>query len=339
MLIIRFSALGDVAMTVPAIYSLATRYPDLNIDVVTRPFFARLFVNAPANVNVIGVDFKKDYKGVGGMLRLLRRLVQLKPDCVADLHNVLRSWIIDRYFRLRGVKVVMVDKMRGKRSELFRTGQPQPSFIDRYAKVFAELGYPVSLTFKSLYQNHSPALPFEPKHPAIGVAPFARYSNKTYPEGQMREVISKLTAGGYHVYLFGGRGTEAARLKEWAAATSGCTSLAGEYPLEDEIALMGAMDAMVSMDSSNQHMAALAGTPVISIWGSTTPACGFMGYGQEAGRAVCLNIECQPCSVGGAPECPKRHFDCMRKLSPDTIVEKIRQTVEAASATSVPKHS
>ena len=43
MLIIRFSALGDVAMTVPAIYSLATRYPDLNIDVVTRPFFARLF--------------------------------------------------------------------------------------------------------------------------------------------------------------------------------------------------------------------------------------------------------------------------------------------------------
>ena len=221
MLIIRFSALGDVAMTVPAIYSLATRYPDLNIDVVTRPFFARLFVNAPANVNVIGVDFKKDYKGVGGTLRLLRRLGKLRPDYVADLHNVLRSWIIDRYFRLRGVKVVMVDKMRGKRSELFRTGQPQPSFIDRYAKVFAELGYPVSLTFKSLYQNHSPALPFEPKHPAIGVAPFARYSNKTYPEGQMREVISKLTAGGYHVYLFGGRVTESYRLKEWAAATSG----------------------------------------------------------------------------------------------------------------------
>ena len=121
MLIIRFSALGDVAMTVPAIYSLATRYPDLNIDVVTRPFFARLFINAPDNVNVIGVDFNKDYKGVEGTLRLLRRLGKLRPDYVADLHNVLRSWIIDRYFRLRGVKVVMVDKMRGKRSELFRT--------------------------------------------------------------------------------------------------------------------------------------------------------------------------------------------------------------------------
>lgn len=46
-LIIRLSALGDVAMTVPAIYSLALRYPALKIDVVTRPFFARLFHKSP----------------------------------------------------------------------------------------------------------------------------------------------------------------------------------------------------------------------------------------------------------------------------------------------------
>lgn len=120
MLIIRLSALGDVAMTIPAIYSLAVRYPDLKIDVVTRPFFARLFLNAPSNVNVIGVDFKKDYKGFRGTLRLLRQLSALKPDYVADLHNVLRSWIIDNWFRLHGKKVVMVDKLRDKR------GKPAP---------------------------------------------------------------------------------------------------------------------------------------------------------------------------------------------------------------------
>lgn len=338
MLIIRLSALGDVAMTVPAIYSLATRYPELTIDVVTRPFFARLFINAPANVSVIGVDFKGEYKGPGGTVRLLRRLGKLRPDCVADLHNVLRSWIIDSYFRLRGVRVEMVDKMRGKRAELFRTGQPQPPFVERYAEVFAKLGYPVDLTFTSLYDGCKPVLPFEPAHPAIGIAPFARYFNKTYPEGQMREVIGQLTKEGYNVYLFGGRGAEAEELDKWAATTDGCTSLAGRYPLEDEIALMGAMDAMVSMDSSNQHMAALAGTPVISIWGSTTPACGFMGYGQSADRAVCLNLPCQPCSVGGSPECPKGHFDCMRKLSPETVIEKIRQTVPLGNDRDTQKH-
>lgn len=325
MLIIRFSALGDVAMTIPAIYSFANRYPTLTIDVATRPFFARLFINPPENVNVIGIDFKGEYKGVKGSLQLLKRLGKLRPDYVADLHNVLRSWVIDRYFKLRGVKVEMVDKMRSQRNELFCTGEPQTSFIDRYAEVFARLGFPIELTFKSLYsKDFQSSLPLQLHHPAVGIAPFARYFNKTYPQDLMHEVISRLSADGYNVYLFGGRGEEAEKLKTQAEGIENCTSLAGLYPLEEEIAIMGAMDVMVSMDSSNQHMAALAGVPVVSIWGSTTPACGFLGYGQSTDNAVSLGISCQPCSVGGAPTCPKGHFDCMMKLKPDVIIEKIK---------------
>lgn len=327
MLIIRLSALGDVAMTIPAIYSLADRYPELTIDVVTRPFFGRLFLNAPANVNIIGVDFKGEYKGAAGTLKLLRRLSALKPDCVADLHNVLRSWVIDTWFRLHGVKVAMVDKLREKRGKLFRTGEQQPSFIDRYADVFARLGYPIDLTFRSLFAGAVPELPTKINHPAIGIAPFARYFNKTYPASQMREAIRQLTAEGYNVYLFGGRGAEAEQLEAWASETELCASLAGQYPLEEELGLMAAMDAMVSMDSSNQHMASLSGTPVVSVWGSTTPACGFSPYRQNPENSLCLGLACQPCTVGGSPECPKGHFDCMRKLMPETIVAKIKEIV------------
>ncbi len=327
MLVIRLSALGDVAMTVPAIYSLAEKYPHLIVDVVTRPFFGRLFINRPANVNIIGVDFKGVYKGVGGTLKLLRRLGKLHPDCVADLHNVLRSWIIDNYFRLRGVRVEMVDKKRSKRGQLFRTGEQQQSFISRYADVFARLGYPIDLTFSNLYEKQTAVLPAEPQHPAIGIAPFARYFNKTYPAGSMREVIGALIADGYHVYLFGGRGQEAEELQQWASVYDNCESFAGRFALEEEIALMGAMDVMVSMDSSNQHMAALAGTPVVSVWGSTTPACGFMGYRQAKENAISLDLPCQPCTVGGSPECPKGHFDCMRQLRPEVIVDRIRKLV------------
>ena len=324
-MVLRFSALGDVTMTLPVVYSLARQYPELHIDVVTRPFFAKLFINRPGNVNVIAIDFK-DYKGVSGTLKLLKMLGGLKPDYVADLHNVLRSWIIDRYFRLRGVKVEMVDKLRDKRRRLFKTGERQPSFIDRYATVFKRLGYPVELTFKSLYSPDSrPAVPFKVEHPAIGIAPFARYYNKTYPAKQMREVISQLTNEGYNVYLFGGRRDEAEALKAWASQFDRCDSVAGLYPLHDEIALMSEMDVMISMDSSNQHMAALTGTPVISVWGSTTPACGFMPYKQDEANAICMNIPCQPCTVGGSKECPKGHFDCMRRLMPETIVGKVKQ--------------
>ena len=137
----------------------------------------------------------------------------------------------------------------------------------------------------------------------------------------MREVVSSLAAKGVNVYLFGGRGPEAETLASWQEER--VTSLAGKYPLEEEIALMSRLDVMVSMDSANQHLAALAGTKVVSVWGSTTPACGFLGFGQTADNAVCLNLPCQPCTIAGSPECPKGHMDCLTKLPPQTIVDKV----------------
>lgn len=324
MLVIRFSALGDVAMTIPAIYSLAEKYPQLHIDVVTRPFFARLFINAPENVSVHGVDLNKEYKGVNGTVRLLKYLASLKPDYIADLHNVLRTWVIDQYFKLRGVKVEMVDKLRKNRKDILKKGISQPNFIDRYVEVFSRLGYPVTLTFDSLFPVKPKKHPVEIQHPAIGIAPFARYYNKTYPPAMMKEAVDMLTAEGYNVYLFGGRGKEAEELAHWQAGSDKCTSLAGRFSLEEELALMGEMDLMVSMDSANQHMAGLAGTKVLSIWGSTTPGCGFLGYRQTKDNALCLNIECQPCTVAGSPECPLGHLNCLTGISPKSIVSKIK---------------
>lgn len=323
MLIVRLSALGDVAMTIPAIYSLAAQYPDLSIRVVTRPFFARLFINCPENVRITVADFKGEHKGVDGMFRLLRQISIPKPGCVADLHNVLRSWEIDTWFRLCGVKVSMVDKNRCARRRLFTDKEPQRNFVDRYADVFRRLGYPISLSFRSVYDCMPADTPFEPFHPAVGVAPFARYYNKTYPPEMMRRVVEILCRVGCHVYLFGGRGREEKELRGWADELAGCESVAGGYPIDKEIALMSRMDVMVSMDSANQHLASLAGTKVVSVWGSTTPACGFMAYGQSADNVIALSLPCQPCSVAGKPTCPLGHLDCMCRIAPKSIADKV----------------
>ena len=69
-LMCRFSALGDVAMTVPVIYSACRNYPDVQFVMVTRPSMTSLFVGAPANLAVVGADVNGVYSGVKG-LRLL----------------------------------------------------------------------------------------------------------------------------------------------------------------------------------------------------------------------------------------------------------------------------
>lgn len=326
-LILRFSALGDVAMTLPVIYSVAAAYPQTQFTMVTRPFFARLFINRPKNLNIIGLD-PKEYSGVAGTLRLMRRLKALRPTAVADLHNMLRTWLIDNYFRAHGVKVAMVDKRRTGRRKALRECSQQPSFIDRYVDVFKRLGFEFEPTFTSvLAPDNQP--PLEIARPAVGIAPFARYFSKTYPQELMLEVIKGLVAKGINVYLFGGRGKEAETLKDWADAT-GSVSLAGRHSIEDELALMSGMDAIVSMDSANQHLASLSGTKVVTIWGATTPECGFMPYRQPESSAIINRTDCQPCSVGGTPGCHKGHFNCMRGIKPATVVNRVIKTIENA---------
>ena len=66
-LLARFSALGDVAMTVPAVYSACRGYPDVHFVFVTRPSMTSIFVDAPANLTVVGVDVKETYDGITGL--------------------------------------------------------------------------------------------------------------------------------------------------------------------------------------------------------------------------------------------------------------------------------
>ena len=55
-LVIRFSALGDVAMAVPVVQSLALQHPELDITFLSKSMCAPLFAKMPQNVHFVGID-------------------------------------------------------------------------------------------------------------------------------------------------------------------------------------------------------------------------------------------------------------------------------------------
>lgn len=133
-LIIRLSALGDVAMTIPVIYSLARRYPQLQITVLTRPFFARLFIDRPANVELMSADIAGRHHGALGLMRLIGELRHRHFDMVADLHDLLRSRVITTALRATGCRVATVDKDRRSRrliTDADGERKPQRSYLLR----------------------------------------------------------------------------------------------------------------------------------------------------------------------------------------------------------------
>lgn len=329
-MVVRLSALGDVAMCIPVVYSFARQYPQWHVTVLTKPSFAGLFINRPGNLELFTADTRGRHKGFGGLIRLLFDLHKHRFDMVADLHNVLRSWLMDSFHIVKGARVVMVDKKRRERKKVLkhRNEGGTVNYIDRYVGVFARLGFPVDVDFVSVFCRELPPSPIQIPSLSVGIAPFARYKTKTYPPEMMRAVVEGLTRRGCTVYLFGGGKKETAVLEDWQEGIKGCVSLAGKYTLEQELAIIARLKAMITMDSANQHIASLVGVKAVTVWGGTAPCCGFLGYNQSPGDAICLNLHCQPCSIAGGEACKFGDFACLRGIEPRSIIDKVMLLIE-----------
>jgi ADP-heptose:LPS heptosyltransferase len=88
---------------------------------------------------------------------------------------------------------------------------------------------------------------------------------------------------------------------------------------------MSHLNAMISMDSANMHLASLVGVPVVSVWGATHPYAGFMGWKQSPVNAVQLDMPCRPCSVFGQKPCRRKDGACLRGIMPERVIEKVEK--------------
>lgn len=337
LLVIRTSALGDVAMTVPVLKQLLQHYPSLKLTVVTTPSFAPMFERLE-RTEIHALEKRGRHKGIIGIYKLFRELkAKHRFDAVADLHNVLRSVILRNLFRLSGVPVAKIDKGRKEKKELTvkedkKLVQLKTSF-QRYADVFNELGFSFTLDKNQPAFTKQP-LPskaadlFIPGKKHIGIAPFAKHGEKMYPVDKMLAVIQQLhTDSNNQLFFFGGGKEEIKLLTEWEMRFPGVINLAGKFSFSEELAIISNIDVMMSMDSANMHLASLFNVPVVSIWGATHPYAGFYGWGQQPANAVQIELYCRPCSVFGNKPCYRGDHACMEQLPESMVVEKLNGVV------------
>lgn len=316
-------------MTVPVIDALARQYPDTRITVVSRPFVGAIFAYLPANVQFVGIN-PRDYSGVMGLYRLYGELRErCHPTHVCDLHDVLRTQLLRKFFTLSGLPVTHIHKDRSARKRFLQPGektQQQTSF-ERYAVALAQLGFPVQMDTQARFSLEGigqRTLPLRVEAGAVGIAPFAAHQGKVYPSEQMEEVVRQLSTHGVPVYLFGAGTQEKTLTEAWASRYPGVHSMVGQLGgMADELRLMQDLSVMLTMDSGNMHLASLAGVRVVSLWGATHPLGGFLGWGQQLHDCLSLDMPCRPCSTFGNKPCRLGDYPCMRNLPPERIVSKL----------------
>jgi ADP-heptose:LPS heptosyltransferase len=335
----RLSAMGDVSLTVPAIKGVLDANPDLEITMVTRKFFAPFFYGIP-RLHLFFPELKGRHEGIWGLFKLYADLKKEGPfEAVIDLHRVIRTRIITFLFKNSGTPGFTIDKGRKEKKFLIKSQYIRmlKHTTERYLDTFLRaglkgqigkapyLGVMEEAKLKaSEFLNKNKISPDKLK---IGLAPFATLQPKIWGIQNFKELVSLINAEhDVDFFLFGGGKQEIAALKEFQKCSTNIHLVAGELELSEELALIRMLNLMISMDSSNMHLAALSGIPTISIWGGTHPAFGFSALGQPIEYHIqtpASSLKCRPCSVYGNKPCIYPTPLCMEMVKPEDVFKTL----------------
>ena len=330
-LVIRLSAMGDVAMTVPVIRALTEQHPKVKITVLTRSFLGPLFSGID-HVSVFNAEVKGRHRGFLGLWKLSKELKKIDFDAVADLHNVLRSNILKLF--LPGIPFAQIDKGRAEKKALVsrQKFEQLKTTHQRYADVFRKLGFKIDLGNPSFPPNRqlSPRCLdiLKDANGLIGIAPFAAFEGKSYPLSLMEVVIKELSKT-HKIILFGGGQKEIEQLNKLESKFKNVINLAGTLELNEEMDVISNLKLLISMDSGNAHIGAMLGVKVLTLWGVTHPFAGFFPYNQNKEHGLFADREkfpLIPTSIYGN-KYPSGYEKAIESISPQEVIDKARSMI------------
>ena len=318
--------------------ALRSSYPETKVAVVTAPAYRSLvkgegaeFIACPA-------------RGVRGLWRAASALRRGGYRSLADLQGSVRTFMLRVVVAVRtffGSRTRVVDRARQSRKMMTRKFRkvllPNTFSTERYRLTLERLGFknlvlpvnPVGSVERDFYiPEQLTSVLGEKSGVWVGYAPFADTRGKMFPTSTSDKLVALLVERFERVVIFGGGDME--RLfAEGVAEKYGpkVVPAVGILSPYEEMKLMGAVDLIISPDNPSLHLASLAGTPVLSIWGSTHPFAGGAGYGQNPEWQLQLDLPCRPCAVRGERGCIFGDRRCINGITPEMVAERAEQIV------------
>lgn len=324
-LIIRFSSIGDILLTTPVIRCLKLQTDD-EIHFLVKKSFATVLQNNPY------IDKKHLYENWDE--DLIQKLKSEKFDLIIDLHKNLRS---RRFIWALNVKSLSFDKINVEKwlkTALKIDVLPKLHIVDRYLNAVSKLGIVNDGKGLDFFLNETDEEELsgflkdqknqfqDQKYIAIAIG--SAQQTKVPILELYQNIIQKLD---FPIILLGGKNEKAFGDK----IIEGCAektiiNAAGALKLGASIACLKHAAILISPDTGLMHAATSVNVPVVVIWGNTIPEFGmYPYYGAErinkSFNSEVSGLSCRPCSKIGYKTCPKKHFNCMKLQSVDSIVE------------------
>ncbi len=321
-LVVRYSALGDVVVATSILEPLRARFPRARIEWVTDAPYAPLLEGLPE----LAAVHRLSREGPNSVLSVAARL-RGRFDFAIDLQNKLRSAVIARsaaplraaFRRRTALRAVL--SLFGSDPPLVRAHQTR-----LYAEALAPLGAfepgPIKIALseqaRALAEDALQGVP----SPAVAIAPGARWATKRWPADRFAAVADALAAEGCAIVLCGGPSDRDAFAAFRAATRARIAADLSFLPVDALAAALARVQLLVACDSGPVHLASAVGTPALAIFGPTSTE----RWGPPSpGRALALGLACAPCSNHGGDYCPEGHHRCLSDLAPEAVLASARE--------------
>ncbi|HEY7723852.1 MAG TPA: glycosyltransferase family 9 protein [Anaeromyxobacteraceae bacterium] len=321
-LVLRYSALGDVVLATSVLGPLRERFPAAAIEWVTDPLYAPLLEGLPELAAVHRIERDGPSSAVALRDRLRRRF-----DVAIDLQNKFRSRLVARAAAPR--RLTFRRRSAG-RALLALLGSDRPLSRAHATALYAEALAPLGVAGPGPLRVHlsrtARAVAADAlagvRGPVVAIAPGARWATKRWPAERFAAVADALAAHGASVVLAGGPADREAFAAFRAAARAPVAADLSPLPIDGLAAALALCRLLVACDSGPVHLAGAVGTPALALFGPTSPV---RWAPAPPGRALTLGLPCAPCSNHGGEICPEGHHRCLGDLGADTVAAAARE--------------
>ena len=331
--------IGDAVMTIPALRAVRCGLPDdTRLSLLVKPWVSPLFEKDPDLDEII--TYSAEFRGVAGKFRLAKEL-RKRGFCLAVLFQNAFDAALLAY--LAGIPQRIGYSRDGRRFLLshpvaFDAAAKKLHHIDYYLELIKRAGFPVRdrtpWIFLGLEERlRARALLKVLRRPVIAMNPGATYgSSKRWLPERFGEVASRIIneLNGSVVLLGGPTETGiAGEILESLPSDNrhSLLNLAGATSLRELIGVISEADLLLTNDSGPMHIGYAVGTPLVAIFGSTSPE--LTGPVGASDVIIKKSVPCAPCFDR---ECRKNDLACMDLITSAEVFSALSKSVRTRRA-------
>jgi heptosyltransferase I len=333
-LAIRLSSFGDVLMTIPAVKALREHYPRARLtwlvegsvgELLSHQGFIDEVIHFPRGTIQSSMKRGNLSRATKEMGIFLKKLRGEEYDLIIDFHGIIKSALFSKL--VKGKRTIGFGKTVAKeKSHLFydenvENENKRLHKVERNMLIPRHLGIDSDIPEIQLEAPPDAASYVEQfftqeriSSPAFVINPFSSKGSrfKRWDMDRYGELIRRITGDnlGKAIILWGpGEKGEAKRLKEISGEEA---FLSCPTDVPQLLALLSRVAMYIGGDTGMMHLAALAGTPVLAIFGPTDHKVNGP-YG-PVHRIIRKDLPCSPCKN---KDCQERR--CLQEITVDEV--------------------